>query len=244
LAAGKSLGFAVEKLILAAGAGLFSSEGYSGAPNFQFSVPAIKCHSHAIFVDTNSRGFDNLMKSEKALKGERGRTFAEKLMDAMSRVNTNIPRPKLWADDRQEYYPLSVILMDREVEFVEENGSEDLPRGFDVDTNKEVYQFSEANGESRVARGVRESDIPMEYLRMIASQVVQNTDRVKVDSGPAKAEVLSAAPAKCLCNGYPSQGQFQFSRCRKYPATVVLEGCNPSADHQSYVRCAKDHRLR
>ena len=71
-------------------------------------------------VDINSRGFDNLMKNEKALKGERGRTFADKLMNAMSRVNTNIPRPKLWADDRQEYYPLSVILMDREVEFVDE----------------------------------------------------------------------------------------------------------------------------
>jgi hypothetical protein len=50
--------------------------------------------------------------------------------------------------------------MDREVEFVEENGSsEDLPRGFDVDTNKEVYQFSEANGEPRAARRARESDI-------------------------------------------------------------------------------------
>jgi hypothetical protein len=35
--------------------------------------------------------------------------------------------------------------MDREVEFVEEIESEDLPRGLDVDTNKEVYQFSEAN---------------------------------------------------------------------------------------------------
>jgi hypothetical protein len=71
-------------------------------------------------VDVGSRGFDNLMKNERALKGrERGRTFADKLMNAMSRVSTNIPRPKLWADDRQEYYPLSVILMDREVEFVE-----------------------------------------------------------------------------------------------------------------------------
>jgi hypothetical protein len=52
-------------------------------------------------VDANSRGFDNLMKREEALKCERGRTFADKLMDAMSRVNTNIPRPKLWADDRR-----------------------------------------------------------------------------------------------------------------------------------------------
>jgi hypothetical protein len=76
------------------------------------------------------------MKNEKALKGERGRAFADKLMNAMSRANTNIPRPKLWADDRQEYYyPLSVVSMDREVEFVEENEKEDLPRGFDVDTN-------------------------------------------------------------------------------------------------------------
>jgi hypothetical protein len=58
----------------------------------------------------------------------------------MSRVNTNTPRPKLWADDRQEYCPLSVILMDREVEFVEENEKEDLPRGYDVGTNKEVHQ--------------------------------------------------------------------------------------------------------
>jgi hypothetical protein len=89
------------------------------------------------------------MKNERALKGrERGRTFADKLMNAMSRVSTNIPRPKLWAGDRQEYYPLSVILMDREVEFVEENEKEDLPRGYDVGANKEVYQFSEANGES------------------------------------------------------------------------------------------------
>ena len=51
LAAGNSLVFAVEKLILAAGTGLFSNEGHSGAPNFQFSVPTIKCHSHAIFVE-------------------------------------------------------------------------------------------------------------------------------------------------------------------------------------------------
>ena len=51
LAAEKSLVFAVEKLILAAGTGLFSNEGHSGAPNFQFSVPTIKCHSHAIFVE-------------------------------------------------------------------------------------------------------------------------------------------------------------------------------------------------
>ena len=108
------------------------------------------------------------MKNEKALRGERGRTFADKLMNAMSRVNTNIPRPKLWTGDRQEYYPLSVILMDREVEFVEENESEDLPRGLDVDTSREVYQFSEANKESRVARRIREGDIPMDYLRIKA----------------------------------------------------------------------------
>ena len=38
LAAGKSLVFAVEQLILAAGTGLFSSEGYSGAPNFQLWI--------------------------------------------------------------------------------------------------------------------------------------------------------------------------------------------------------------
>jgi hypothetical protein len=51
LAAGNSLVFAVEKLILAAGTGLFSSESYSGAPNFQYSVPTIKCHSHALSVE-------------------------------------------------------------------------------------------------------------------------------------------------------------------------------------------------
>ena len=38
LAAGSSLVFAVEKLILAAGTGLFSSEGYSGASNFQLWI--------------------------------------------------------------------------------------------------------------------------------------------------------------------------------------------------------------
>jgi hypothetical protein len=38
LAAGNSLVFAVEGLILAAGTGLFSSEGYSGAPNFQLWI--------------------------------------------------------------------------------------------------------------------------------------------------------------------------------------------------------------
>ena len=38
LAAGNSLVFAVEKLILAAGTGLFSSEGYSGASNFQLWI--------------------------------------------------------------------------------------------------------------------------------------------------------------------------------------------------------------
>ena len=38
LAAGNSLVFAVEKLILAAGAGLFSSGGHSGTPNFQLSI--------------------------------------------------------------------------------------------------------------------------------------------------------------------------------------------------------------
>jgi hypothetical protein len=67
-------------------------------------------------VDVSSRGFGTLMKNEKAQRGERGRTFADKLMNAMSRVNTNIPRPKLWADDRQEHYALPVDLMDREVE--------------------------------------------------------------------------------------------------------------------------------
>jgi hypothetical protein len=78
--------------------------------------------------------------------------------------------------------------MDREVEFVEENEKEDLPRGFDVDTNIEAYQFLEANGESRVAKRARESDIPMDYLRMLASQIVQNTDKVKGDEEPEKAE--------------------------------------------------------
>ena len=38
LAAGDSLVFAVEKLILAAGTGLFPSEGYSVAPNFQLWI--------------------------------------------------------------------------------------------------------------------------------------------------------------------------------------------------------------
>jgi hypothetical protein len=44
LAAGNSLVFAVEKLILAAETGLFSSEGYRGAP-------AIKCYVRALSIE-------------------------------------------------------------------------------------------------------------------------------------------------------------------------------------------------
>jgi hypothetical protein len=44
-------------------------------------------------VDVNSPGFDNLMKNEKALKGERGRTFADKLMDAMCYVTGKHKHP-------------------------------------------------------------------------------------------------------------------------------------------------------
>jgi hypothetical protein len=51
LAAGNSLVFAVEKLILAAGAGLFSSEGCSGAPNFQLWV----LRQNVIFARYQSR---------------------------------------------------------------------------------------------------------------------------------------------------------------------------------------------
>jgi hypothetical protein len=54
--------------------------------------------------------------------------------------------------------------MDREVEFVEGNEKEDLPRGFDVNANREAYQFSEANGESRAAKRARGSDIPMRII--------------------------------------------------------------------------------
>jgi hypothetical protein len=51
LAAGNSLVFAVEKLILAAGTGLFPSEGCSGAPNFQYSDPTTKCHFRALSIE-------------------------------------------------------------------------------------------------------------------------------------------------------------------------------------------------
>jgi hypothetical protein len=58
LAAGNSLIFAVEgrkayliQVILAAGTGLFPSEGYSGAPNFQYSDPTIKYHFRALSIE-------------------------------------------------------------------------------------------------------------------------------------------------------------------------------------------------
>jgi len=193
------------------------------------------------------------MKNEKALRGERGRTFADKLMNAMSRVNTNIPRPKLWTDDRQEYYPLSVILMDREVEFVEENESEDLPRGLDVDTSREVYQFSEANGESRVARRIREGDIPMDYLRMLASQIVQNTDKVKGDKEPEKAVLLSAAPndyamgtpakAKSGTAFAGSTQQQLFSKASTPPQTIKVSLDVPrTIDYSEVLNTVQDLR--
>jgi hypothetical protein len=45
-------------------------------------------------IEVSSRGFDNLVVSEGAERGERGRTFADKMMDVMSRVSSNILRSK------------------------------------------------------------------------------------------------------------------------------------------------------
>jgi hypothetical protein len=64
--------------------------------------------------------------------------------------------------------------MDREVEYVEENEKERrrtcCPEALMwILIATEAHQFSEANEEPRAAKRTRESDIPVDYLRMLAS---------------------------------------------------------------------------
>lgn len=77
-----------------------------------------------------------------------------------------------------------------------------------------------------------EGDIPMDYLRMLASQIVQNTDKVKGDKEPEKAVLLSAAPndyamgtpAKAK-SGTASAGSTQqqlFSKASTPPQTIKV----------------------
>jgi hypothetical protein len=72
-------------------------------------------------VQLNSRGFDQLMVQEKAKRGERGRSFADKIMAVFARIDTTIAMPPCPMGGRTTYHPLSIVLAPREVEYVEEN---------------------------------------------------------------------------------------------------------------------------
>ena len=62
-------------------------------------------------VQLNSRGFDQLMVQEKAKRGERGRSFADKIMAVFARVDTTIAMPPCPMGGRTTHHPLSVAFL-------------------------------------------------------------------------------------------------------------------------------------
>jgi hypothetical protein len=69
-------------------------------------------------IQLQGRGFDTLMDQNRAKVGERGTTFADRIMRTFSRLDTMIPFPKHDQRDRGMNFPLPVILAPRELEFV------------------------------------------------------------------------------------------------------------------------------
>ena len=78
------------------------------------------------------------------LKGERGRSFADKFMEACSTIDTSIPMPRLSRDDPQEFYATSIALVPRELPYVMENSKERVPAHVNLHAGQEIYQYSDA----------------------------------------------------------------------------------------------------
>jgi hypothetical protein len=62
-------------------------------------------------VQLTSRGFDQLMAQEKAKRGERGRSFADKIMAVYARIYTAIAMPPCPMGGRTTHHPLSVAFL-------------------------------------------------------------------------------------------------------------------------------------
>jgi hypothetical protein len=73
-----------------------------------FSTHLIRPLGDKYGVRPNSSGFAIHCREYEMLKGERGRSFADKLMEACSTIDTSIPMPRLSRDDPQGFYAASI----------------------------------------------------------------------------------------------------------------------------------------
>jgi hypothetical protein len=78
-------------------------------------------------VSMDSAGYGHLMKRQQYLPAERGELFAERFMNVCSRINSTIEMPCASQSDRGMCYPVSIVLMPRNVPFVVETEMENGP---------------------------------------------------------------------------------------------------------------------
>lgn len=143
-------------------------------------------------IQLQGRGFDTLMDQNRAKVGERGPTFADRIMRTFSRLDTMIPFPKHDQRDRGMNFPLSVILAPRELEYVAILPRERVPAVVQMFPN-ERYQYSERHKCSRVAVVTEVRDIPDGFFSMMANHMVQiRGDAPQVDPGAAGAAAIEA----------------------------------------------------
>ena len=140
---------------------------------------------------------------EKAKRGERGRSFADKIMAVFARIDTAIAMPPCPMGGRTTYHPLSIVLAPREVEYVEENEPVRPTRDMDVSPN-EVNQYSERHDCSRKTPRVAHRDVPDGFYKPMASHMVQMAG--DADKGGDSVSKAVFADPQAFAVGTPLKG--------------------------------------
>jgi hypothetical protein len=157
-----------------------------------FSTLLIRPLGDKYGVRPNSTGFAIHCRQYEMSQGERCRSFADKLMEGCSTIDTSIPMPRISREDPQEFYPAAIALVLRELPYVMENSKERPPAALNLHAGQEIYQYSELHGCYRVARRIQVQDMEATFFPMMASHILQleATQQASVDlAGSVEVDV-------------------------------------------------------
>ena len=91
-------------------------------------------------LDPNGSAVFKILERQRCKEENRGEHFARAVADIFGRIRTDILMPKATSDDDDMFYPLSVILKQRDVKFLLLDERVRPPRSSNL-TRSEAYQF-------------------------------------------------------------------------------------------------------
>ena len=160
-------------------------------------------HGYKNGLDPNSAALQQLLQRHQFQEDQRGDAFRTTLAGILARVRTPIKMPKLHYADDSQYYPLSVVVKDRDLQFLVEKPVAHVPRDINLERD-EVYQQIEDRDDAFPMRKVF-GDVPEDFLEIVAEEMAV-LNKLRGQAAAAKGqEGTGMTPSRSFAMGSPSK---------------------------------------